>query len=175
MEFSPTKLEGCLIVRPKKIADERGHFARAFYQDEFVQHGLNPNMLQLNSGHSHRAGTVRGLHYQTAPHLEAKFVRCTRGAIFDVVVDMRAGSATRGQWIGVELSADDGTMVYVPEGCAHGYQTLVDGAQMYYLTSARYAPGSSTGVRFDDPSFDIAWPAPVTVVSDQDRHWPDFA
>jgi dTDP-4-dehydrorhamnose 3,5-epimerase len=175
MEFSRTKLEGCFIVRPKKIADDRGYFARAFCQDEFVQHGLNPNMLQLNSGYSHRAGTVRGLHYQTAPHLEAKFVRCTRGAIFDVVADMRAGSATRGQWIGVELSADDGTMVYVPEGCAHGYQTLVDGAEMYYLTSARYAPGSSTGARFDDPAFGIVWPAPFTVVSDQDRHWPDFA
>ena len=120
MEFSATKLEGCFIVRPKKIADERGHFARAFSQDEFVQHGLEPNMPQLTSGYSHRAGTVRGLHYQTAPHLEAKFVRCTRGAIFDVVVDMRAGSPTRGQWIGVELGADDGTMVYVPEGCAHG-------------------------------------------------------
>jgi dTDP-4-dehydrorhamnose 3,5-epimerase len=109
MEFSPTKLEGCLIVRPKKIADERGHFARIFCQDEFVQHGLNPNMLQLNTGYGHRAGTVRGMHYQTAPHLEAKFVRCARGAIFDVVVDLRAGSATRGQWIGVELGADDGT------------------------------------------------------------------
>ena len=175
MEFIETKLKGCFVVRQKKIADDRGHFARAWCQDEFSQHGLNPSMLQLNTGYSHLRGTVRGLHYQAAPHEEAKFARCTRGAIFDVVVDVRAGSPTRGQWFGIELTADDGTMVYVPAGCAHGYQTLADGAEMYYLTSARYAPGSATGVRFDDPAFGIAWPAPVTIVSDQDRNWPEFA
>lgn len=174
MEFVETELKGCFVVRPKKIADARGHFARVFCHDEFIQHGLNPNMLQLNSGYSHIRGTVRGVHYQATPHAEAKFVRCTRGAIFDVVVDLRAASPTHAQWFGIELTAEDGTMVYVPEGCAHGYQTLVDGAEMYYFTSARYAPGSATGVRFDDPAFNIAWPAPVTIVSDQDRHWPDF-
>lgn len=174
MEFTETILKGCFVVRPKKISDARGHFARAWCQDEFMQHGLNPNMLQLNTGYSHLRGTVRGLHYQAMPHPEAKFARCTRGAIFDVVVDLRAGSPTRGQWFGAELTADEGTMVYAPEGCAHGYQALVDGAEMYYLTSARYAPGSATGVRFDDQAFGISWPAPVTIVSDQDRRWPDF-
>lgn len=175
MEFIETKLKGCIVVQQKKIADNRGHFARAWCQDEFAQHGLNPSMLQLNTGFSHFRGTVRGMHYQAAPHEEAKFVRCTRGAIFDIVVDVRAGSPTHGQWFGIELTADDGAMVYVPEGCAHGYQTLTDGAEMYYLTSARYAPGSATGVRFDDPALGIAWPAPVTIVSDQDRNWPEFA
>jgi len=175
MEFAETDIKGCFVVRPKRIADARGHFARAFCRDEFAQHGLNPDMLQLNTGFSHKAGTVRGLHYQKAPHDEAKFARCTRGAIFDVVVDLRDGSPTRGHWFGIELSADEGTMVYVPEGCAHGYQALVDGAEMYYMTSARYAPTSASGVRFDDPAFGITWPAPVTIVSDQDRNWPDFA
>jgi len=175
MEFAETEIKGCFVVRPKRIADARGHFARAFCRDEFAQHGLNPDMLQLNTGFSHKAGTVRGLHYQAAPHAEAKFARCTRGAIFDVVVDLRDGSPTRGRWFGIELTADDGTMVYVPEGCAHGYQALVDGAEMYYNTSARYAPTAAGGVRFDDPAFGIAWPAPVTIVSDQDRNWPDFA
>jgi len=175
MEFAETEIKGCFVVRPKRIADARGHFARAFCRDEFAQHGLNPDMLQLNTGFSHKAGTVRGLHYQAAPHAEAKFARCTRGAIFDVVVDLRDGSPTRGRWFGIELTADDGTMVYVPEGCAHGYQALVDGAEMYYLTSARYAPTAAGGVRFDDPAFGIAWPVPVTIVSDQDRNWPDFA
>jgi dTDP-4-dehydrorhamnose 3,5-epimerase len=175
MEFVETELKGCFVVRPKRIEDARGHFARAWCRDEFAQHGLNPDMLQLNTGFSHKAGTVRGLHYQQAPHAEAKFARCTRGAIFDVVVDLRAESPTRGRWFGIELSADDGAMVYVPEGCAHGYQALVDGAEMYYLTSARYAPAAASGVRFDDPAFGIAWPAPVSIVSDQDRNWPAFS
>lgn len=175
MEFVETPLAGCFVVRQKKIADARGFFARAWCVDEFAQHGLNATMVQLNTGFSDRAGTVRGLHFQAAPHAEAKFARCTRGAIYDVAVDLRPDSPTRGRWFGIELSADEGTMLYVPEGFAHGYQALADGTEMYYLTSARYAPSSASGLRYDDPALGIRWPELVTVVSEQDRSWPAFA
>jgi dTDP-4-dehydrorhamnose 3,5-epimerase len=174
VEFTNTPLPGCLVVRQKKIVDDRGYFARAWCRDEFTAHGLNPAMHQLNTGFSHRRGTVRGMHYQVAPHAEAKFVRCTRGAIFDVVADLREDSPTRGRWFGLELTADEGAMLYVPEGCAHGYQTLVDDTEMYYMTTAAYAPASARGVRFDDPRLSIQWPLPVTVISEQDRSWPDY-
>lgn len=175
MEFRETPIAGAVIVVPNRITDERGHFGRAWCQREFADHGLNPYMTQLNAGFSRRRGTLRGLHYQAAPDDEAKFVRCTRGAMFDVVVDLRPGSATCGQWFGLELDPAEGLMVYVPEGCAHGYLTLQDDTEMYYLTSAAYAPASARGVRFDDPAFGITWPAPVSVVSDADRRWPDWS
>lgn len=175
MEFIETPLAGCFVVRQKRIADARGWFARAWCVDEFARQGLNPNMVQLNTGYSRLAGTVRGLHFQAAPHAEAKFARCTQGAIYDVAVDLRPGSPSRGRWFGIELRAEDDAMLYVPEGCAHGYQALVDDAQMYYMTSARYAPTAASGVRFDDPALAIAWPLPATVVSEQDRGWPGFA
>ena len=174
MELTETKLPGVYLVRLKKIEDARGYFARAWCRDTFAKHGLNPHMLQLNTGFSHQQGTVRGMHYQEAPHAEAKFVRCTRGAIFDVAVDVRPDSATRGQWFGADLTADNGQMLYVPEGFAHGYQTLTDGAEMYYLTSAPYAAGSARGVRHDDPAFGIRWPLPVSIISEPDRKWADF-
>ena len=174
MEFTETRLKGAYLVRLKRIEDHRGFFARGFCRDEFASHGLNSNMMQLNVGFSHSKGTLRGLHYQEAPHAEAKFVRCTRGAIYDVIVDVREGSPTRGQWVGAELTADDGTMLYAPEGFAHGYQTLVDNAEMYYLTSAPYASKAAKGVRFDDPLLSIEWPLTVAVISDADRNWPDF-
>ena len=174
MEFTETKLKGVYLVQLKKIEDARGHFARAWCRDTFAKHGLNPNMLQLNTGFSHKQGTVRGMHHQEVPHAEAKFVRCTRGSIFDVAVDLRAGSPTRGQWFGAELTADNGRMLYVPEGFAHGYQTLVDGAEMYYLTSAPYAAGSARGVRYNDPAFGIQWPLPASIVSEPDQKWADF-
>ncbi len=174
MEFIETTLAGAFVVRPRRIDDHRGFFARAFCADEFREHGLNPDMLQLNVGFSHKQGTVRGLHYQKAPHAEAKFVRCTRGAVYDVVVDIRPDSPTRGRWVGVELTADNGSMLYAPEGLAHGYQTLVDETEIYYMTTARYAAASAHGVRFDDPAFGIEWPLPVSVISDPDRSWPDF-
>jgi dTDP-4-dehydrorhamnose 3,5-epimerase len=172
MEFTETRLPGAWLVRLKRIEDQRGFFARGFCRDEFAAHGLNPGMLQLNVGFSHAKGTLRGLHYQEAPHAEAKFVRCTRGAIYDVIVDLRPTSPTLGQWVGVELTADNGTMLYAPEGFAHGYQTLTDDADMYYMTTAPYAAGAARGVRFDDPGLDIIWPLPVSVISDQDRNWP---
>jgi dTDP-4-dehydrorhamnose 3,5-epimerase len=174
MEFTETPLKGAYLVRVKRIEDDRGYFGRGWCRDEFASHGLNGDMVQLNVGFSHKKGTLRGLHYQQAPHGEAKFVRCTRGAIFDVIVDLRVDSPTRGRWFGVELNASDGTMLYAPEGFAHGYQTLADDTDMYYLTSAPYAAKSATGVRYDDPAFGIEWPVPVTVISEPDRRWPDY-
>ena len=174
MKFLETPLKGAFVVRLDKIEDERGYFARAWCSEEFLRHGMNPRMVQLNLGFSHRRGTVRGMHYQAVPHAEAKFVRCTRGAIYDVIIDLRQESPTLGQWRGIELTADNGLMVYVPEGFAHGYQTLQDGTEMYYLTSASYAPASARGVRHDDPAFGIEWPLPVSAISVADQNWPDF-
>ena len=172
MIFTETELAGAFLVELKKIEDHRGFFSRGWCQDEFRAHGLNPNMLQLNIGFSHRKGTLRGMHFQRAPHAEAKFVRCTRGAIFDVIVDLRTDSPTYRKWIGVELTSDNGRMLYAPEGFAHGYQTLVDDSEMYYMTTGLYAKDAATGVRFDDPAFRINWPLSVEVISDADRGWP---
>jgi dTDP-4-dehydrorhamnose 3,5-epimerase len=174
MEFTETALKGAYVVQLKRIEDQRGFFARGFCRDEFLTHGLNANMLQLNIGFSHLKGTLRGLHYQEAPHQEAKLMRCTRGAIYDVIVDLRPGSPTLGQWVGLELTAENGTMLYAPEGFAHGYQTLADDAEMYYMTSAPYASSAARGVRFDDPALRIDWPLAVSIVSDQDRTWPRY-
>ena len=174
MEFSETSLKGAYVVRLKKIQDERGYFARGWCREEFLQHGLNPQMVQLNVGFSHRLGTVRGLHYQLAPHGEAKYVRCTRGAIYDVIIDLREGSPTVRQWFGIELTPDSGLMLYAPEGFAHGYQSLQDDTETYYMTSAPYAPAAARGVRYDDPAFGVRWPLPVSVISEADRDWPDF-
>jgi dTDP-4-dehydrorhamnose 3,5-epimerase len=174
MEFTETRLKGAFLVGLKKIEDHRGFFARGWCHDEFARHGLNPNMVQLNVGFSHTKGTVRGMHYQEPPHDEAKFVRCTRGAIFDVIVDLRAGSPTHGQWLGVELSAENSLMLYAPEGFAHGYQTLSDDAEMYYMTSSYYAAAAARGVRYNEPAFAIAWPLPVAAISEADATWPDY-
>ena len=174
MDFIESPLSGAYVVKPRRIEDSRGYFARAWCCDEFTAQGLNPAMLQLNVGYSRVKGTLRGMHFQVPPHAEAKFVRCTRGAIYDVIVDLRPESATRGRWFGLELTADAGTMLYAPEGFAHGYQTLEDETEMYYLTTARYAAAAARGVRYDDPAFGIVWPSPVTVISEQDRAWPDF-
>lgn len=174
MEFIETSLKGAHLIRLRKFEDERGYFARAWCREEFLQHGLNPQMLQLNVGFSHRRGTVRGMHYQLAPHAEAKFVRCTRGAIYDVIIDLRQGSPTFGKWHGEELTADNGAMLYAPEGFAHGYQTLQDDTEMYYMTSAPYAPAAARGVRFNDPVFGVRWPLSVAVISAADQGWPDF-
>jgi dTDP-4-dehydrorhamnose 3,5-epimerase len=174
MKFTETKLAGAYLVSLHKIEDDRGFFARGWCRDEFAAQGLTRDMVQLNVGFSHAKGTVRGLHYQVAPHEEAKFVRCTRGAIYDVIVDLRPGSPTRGQWVGAELTADNGLMLYAPEGCAHGYQTLVDNTDTYYLTSASYAAAAARGVRYNDEAFGISWPLPVSVVSDVDKNWPGY-
>jgi dTDP-4-dehydrorhamnose 3,5-epimerase len=174
MEFTETTLKGAYVVRLRKIEDDRGYFARAWCREEFLQHGLNPAMVQLNVGFSHRRGTVRGMHYQLAPHAEAKFIRCTRGAIYDVIIDFREGSPTFGQWYGQELAPDNGLMLYAPEGFAHGYQTLQNDSEMYYFASAAYAPAAARGVRYDDPIVGIKWPLPVSLISSADRNWPGF-
>ena len=174
MEFVETALKGAYLVRPRRIEDDRGFFARAWCRDEFAGHLLNPSIAQLNVAFSRRKGTLRGLHHQHEPHAEAKLVRCTRGAVYDVIVDLRADSPTRGQWFGAELTADNGTMLYVPEGFAHGYQTLADDTEIYYLTSVPYAPEAASGVRYDDEGFGIKWPLPVAVISHADRTWPDY-
>ena len=145
---------------------------RAWCIEEFGAHGISFVPLQGNMGLSGRAGTVRGLHYQVAPAEEAKLVRCTRGSVFDVLVDLRPGSSTYGLWFGATLSADNGRMLYVPPMCAHGYQTLEDGAEILYLTSAMYSPEAVRGLRFDDPTVGIEWPLPAQAVSEQDLRWP---
>jgi len=145
---------------------------RAWCAREFTEHGINFVPVQANMGFSVRKGTTRGMHYQEAPALEAKLVRCTRGTIFDVVLDLRPESPSHGKWYGTELSAENGRMLYLPEGCAHGYQTLEEGTEMHYMTSAYYTPGAVRGVRFDDPAFRIQWPLDATVVSEQDCNWP---
>jgi len=144
---------------------------RAWCAQEFAGHGLNFSPVQANMGFSLRKGTVRGMHFQEAPALEAKLVRCTRGAMFDVVLDLRSDSASYGKWYGTELNADNGRMLYVPEHCAHGYQTLEECTEMYYMTSAYYMSTAVRGVRFDDPAFGIEWPLVPTNVSEQDRTW----
>jgi dTDP-4-dehydrorhamnose 3,5-epimerase len=172
MQFTPAPIDGAWLVDPTPHADSRGRFMRAWCSREFREHGIDFVPVQANMGLSGSRGTVRGMHLQIAPAIEAKLVRCTRGAIFDVVLDLRPSSVTFRRWHGVELTADNGRMLFVPEGCAHGYQTLEPETEMHYMTSAMYAPGSALGARFDDPAFAIHWPLPVSAVSDQDRNWP---
>jgi dTDP-4-dehydrorhamnose 3,5-epimerase len=145
---------------------------RAWCSKEFTEHGLNFVPVQANMGFSTRKGTTRGMHFQVSPALEAKLVRCTRGVMFDVVVDLREDSPTYRKWYGAELSADNGSMLFVPEGCGHGYQTLEDNTEMHYMASAFYAPNAARGARFDDPAFNIQWPLAATMVSQQDQNWP---
>jgi dTDP-4-dehydrorhamnose 3,5-epimerase len=175
MIFVETALKGAYVVDLKRIEDERGFFARAFCQNEFKANQLTPNVAQINTAFSRKRGTVRGMHFQKAPWEEAKLVRCTRGAIYDVIVDLRQGSPTRGHWLGVELTEENRKMVFAPEGFAHGYQTLVERTEIYYQTSQFYAPEFASGVRFDDPALGIVWPLPVEIISDQDRGWPAYA
>jgi dTDP-4-dehydrorhamnose 3,5-epimerase len=172
MQFSDTVVAGAMVIDPSPHIDDRGRFMRAWCSREFAEHGLEFLPVQANMGFSRQQGTVRGLHFQVAPALEAKLVRCTRGSMFDVVLDLRSESPSFGRWYGTVLSAENGRMLYVPEGCAHGYQTLEENTEMYYLTSAFYAPSAARGVRFDDPAFKIEWPLAATVVSEQDHNWP---
>lgn len=174
MRLIETAVEGAFVIEIVRREDERGFFARTWCRREFEELGLDPALVQINVGFNLRAGTLRGMHFQRAPFDETKVVRCTRGSVFDVALDLRPGSPTYRRWAGVELSADHHRMLYVPRGCAHGYQTLVDDTELCYQTSQVYAPDHATGVRYDDPAFAIAWPTAVTVLSDADRRWPDF-
>lgn len=173
MEFVETSLKGAYVVQVRRIEDHRGFFGRIWCEQEFADHGLTSRMVQMNVGFNPRKGTLRGMHFQRAPHQEAKLIRCTRGALLDVIIDLRPGSPTEGQWVGVELTAANATMLFAPEGFAHGYQTLADDTEMYYMTSGVYAAAAATGVRYDDPAFNIQWPLPVSAISDADRNWPD--
>jgi dTDP-4-dehydrorhamnose 3,5-epimerase len=170
--FEPAPIAGAFIVRAEPIEDERGFFARTWCRDEFLRHGLNPALAQCSASYNRRAGTLRGMHWQAAPHAEAKLVRCTRGALFDVIVDLRPGPATRGRWFGLELRAGAPEMLYVPEGCAHGFITLADDTEVFYQISVPYHPAAARGFRWDDPEVAIAWPRAPQVVSPADRALP---
>lgn len=172
MRFQEATLDGAFIIDLERREDDRGFFARTFCMEEFGKHGLQSTMVQANVSYNKRRGTLRGMHYQAAPHEEAKLVRCTRGAIYDVIVDVRDGSATRMKWLGVELSTENGKMLYVPEGFAHGFITLTDDTEVNYQVSASYAPGFERGLRYDDPMIQIEWPVDVEVISDKDSTWP---
>ena len=172
MVFTKTEVVDVWVIDPSPQEDNRGRFVRAWCAREFSQHGIEFSPVQANLGFSVSKGTVRGLHYQDSPALEAKLIRCTRGAMFDVALDLRPESPTFGKWYGTVLSAENGRMIYVPERCAHGYQTLEDETEMYYMTSAFYTPSAARGARFDDPAFGIQWPLAATVVSQQDLNWP---
>lgn len=174
MFFQGTKLKGSYIILPEKREDERGFFARTWCQKEFEAHGLVSRVAQTNVCFSKSRGTLRGMHYQVAPCEETKLVRCTRGAIYDVVIDLRPQSPTFKQWMGVELTAGNYKMLYVPENFAHGYQTLEDNTEVIYLVSQFYSAESERGVRYNDPAFGIDWPLEVQVISDKDESWPDF-
>ena len=174
MNFTPTPISGAYVISLTPYVDGRGYFARMWCEQEFSDHGLHARMVQSNVSVSRRRGTIRGIHFQRAPHEEAKLVRCARGAIYDVVVDLRPNSATFRQWHAVHLEAGDQRICYVPEGCGHGFQTLLDESEVNYLTSACYAPQHSAGVRYNDPAFGIEWPLPVTNLSPADTQWPAF-
>ena len=173
MIFRPTRLGGVWLVEIEPHQDERGHFARTWCPREFAAHGLDTTLAQASLSFNHKRGTLRGLHFQRPPHEEVKLVRCTSGAIYDVALDLRPGSPTRGQWQGFELTARNAAALYIPKGLAHGFQTLAPDSEVFYQISEFYEPDSASGVRFDDPAFAIAWPPPVAAISAKDRAWPD--
>lgn len=175
MRFTELGVRGAWLVTPERAGDERGFFARTWCAREFAAHGLTSWLAQASVSWNHRAGTLRGLHYQAAPREEAKIVRCTAGRLWDVVLDLRPGSPTFLRHAAVELSAADHAAVYVPEGCAHGFLTLTDATEVLYQISEFHAPEHARGVRWDDPAFAIAWPMVPRVIAERDRRYPDFA
>ena len=172
MIFTETKLSGAFIIDLERHEDDRGYFARTFCAREFAEHGLETEFVNTNASYSAQKGTLRGMHFQHPPHAEVKLVRCTQGAIYDAIIDLRLDSETHGEWIGVELSRENGRMLYVPRGFAHGFLTLTDDVDVTYQVSAFYTPGAEGGLRYDDPAFGIDWPGRVTVITDKDRTWP---
>jgi dTDP-4-dehydrorhamnose 3,5-epimerase len=173
MKFIATPLTDAFVIEPEPREDSRGAFARVFCRDEFAAHGLISDVTQCNISFNPQRATLRGMHYQLSPHQEVKLVRCTRGAIYDVIVDLRRGSCCR--WFGVELSADNRRMLYVPKGFAHGYLTLLDNSEVFYQVSESYHPEAERGVRWDDPAFDIHWPLPPALISNKDSDHPLWA
>lgn len=174
MIFIETKLKGALIIETERLEDERGFFARSFCQKEFALHGLKSNLVQCNISFNKKKGTLRGMHYQVAPHEEAKLVRCTKGAIYDVIVDLRPNSSTFKQWLGIELISESYQMIYIPEGFAHGFQTLENNTEVFYQMSEFYHPECARGIKWNEPTFGIEWPADDRIISTKDCQYADF-
>lgn len=174
MLFTETKLKGAFIIHIEPHEDERGFFARSWCEDEFKKHGLNPRLVQCNISFNKKQGTLRGMHYQVAPFAEAKLVRCTMGAIYDVIIDLQPDSPTFNQWISVELTAENRSALYVPENFAHGFQTLMDNTEVFYQMSEFYHPECARGVRWDDPAFGVEWCGEPYIISRQDREYANF-
>lgn len=175
MKFKEVRLPGVYLIEPEPIADERGFFSRTWCRREFASHGLNSALMQCNLSFNKKAGTLRGMHYQCAPFCEAKLVRCSMGAVYDVALDLRPESPTCWQWFATELNSQSRHMLYIPEGVAHGFQTLVDDSEVFYQMSASYHPECSRGVRWDDPLFNILWPIAQPVLSAKDRAYPNYS
>lgn len=174
MRFTETPLAGAYLIDLERREDERGFFARSWCADEFKQHGLNPRLVQCNLSFNKKRGTLRGMHYQAEPYPEAKLVRCTMGAIYDVIIDLRPASPTFKQWFGVELTAENRRALYIPIGCAHGFQTLVDHSEVFYQMSEFFHPECARGVRWNDPCFGIIWPIDPPILSQRDQSYEDF-
>jgi dTDP-4-dehydrorhamnose 3,5-epimerase len=174
MKFTPTKIAGAYLIEIKPIIDERGFFARSFCADEFHQNGLNSNFVQCNVSFTAQQGTIRGMHYQVAPDTETKLVRCTKGAIYDVILDLRPESPTFKQWVAAELTADNNQMFYIPAGCAHGLQTLVDNTEVFYQMAGKYNADSARGLRWNDQAFGIEMPLAVSFINQRDNSYSDF-
>jgi dTDP-4-dehydrorhamnose 3,5-epimerase len=175
VRFTQTPIAGAMVVEPQRLADERGFFARTYCAEEFAAHGLSPMIAQANISFNRLRGTLRGMHYQVDPGIETKLIRCTRGAIWDVIIDVRPRSPTYLSQFGVELSDQNRIALYVPGMCAHGFQTLVDETEVSYQVGDFYRPGHERGIAYDDPAFDIDWPLPVSVISEKDRSWAPYA
>lgn len=174
MRFVETKLPGAWLIEPEPVVDHRGHFMRTFCAREFSDHGLMAAFPQHSLSFTKAKGSLRGMHFQRAPHTEVKVVSCAKGALFDAIIDLRADSPTHGQWQGFELSAANGHQLYIPSGFAHGFQTLADDVETRYLISQFYVPNASGGVRYNDPAFAIEWPLPVAFLSEKDAAWPAY-
>ena len=174
MIFEPLEIAGSFLVKPELLSDERGFFTRTFCADTFAANGLNDRIRQCSASFSTRKHTLRGMHYQAAPHEETKIVRCTQGAAHHVILDLRSHSDTYLQWTAIELNSDNRHTLYVPEGVAHGFITLADATEVFYQTSENYSAESASGVRWDDPAFSIDWPARPAVISERDRGYPDY-
>lgn len=174
MRFTETRLKGAYIIEFDRHEDERGFFATSWSQDEFAKHGLNDRLVECNVSFNAKKGTLRGMHYQLAPHAQAKLVRCTMGAIYDVIIDLRPDASTRNQWVAAELTDENRRSLFIPAGFAHGFQTLTDNSEVFYQMSEFYHPVAGRGVRWNDPAFGIEWPDDQRTISLRDRQYPDF-
>ena len=174
MKFIETRLMGAYVIEPQLLEDERGYFARVYCENEFLAQGLQPQVRQCNISRNREKGTLRGFHYQCQPHAESKLIRCVRGAIYDVIIDLRRNSPTYAGWFAIELSEENRKQLYVPEDFAHGFLTLADETEVFYQMSAFYEPQASRGIRFNDPAFNVVWPYPIHMISDKDAGWSDY-